>query len=96
MGLNREVRKKHHFHACPSCGYIWDHNPDDIRGQGQEVFDKSHTCDKCGSARNCDIACASRDEAEEFAVHEYISVSGERYYTPNLEDDFLRQLLGLS
>lgn len=91
MALNRDVREKHHFHSCPKCGFIWDHDPPGDISRAE--FRRMHSCTNCGSGKNCDIACNTREEAEEFATHEVITTNGKKYHAPSKDEDELLRLL---
>jgi hypothetical protein len=91
--LDPAVREVHHFHGCEACGNIWSHDPpsEDI---SREDFDKMHSCELCGSQENCDIAAASRDEAEEMVTKGYITIKGKRYYAADPYAKLLDKLMG--
>lgn len=36
-----------HKHKCPSCNFVWDHNPNDM--QDDELYARGHRCVKCGT-----------------------------------------------
>lgn len=76
--IDRDVRERHHFHACRNCGNIWDHDPPgDV---SRAVFNAMHQCQLCGNEKNCDIAAQNHAEAAEFATRGYISIDGKLHY----------------
>lgn len=87
-----EVREQHHFHGCETCGNIWDHDPpgDEV---SREEFNQMHFCRVCGSDRNCDIAAATREEAEELVTQGYITIGGKKYYAADPFYDMMDALI---
>lgn len=40
-----------HSHKCPKCSRIWTHDRDTIAMESLRVYQKAHTCAKCGTVQ---------------------------------------------